>query len=97
MLLALRDAGLADKVKFVAFDSSALLNDGLMKGEIQGLVVQNPMNMGYLGVKTVVAALRGEKVEARIDTGVAFLTKANFDDPAMADIVHPPFQKYNIK
>jgi ribose transport system substrate-binding protein len=95
MLLALRDAGLAGgKVKFVAFDSGVTLNAGLKAGDIQGLVVQNPFNMGYLGVKTVVAVLRGEKVPARIDTGVGFVTKENFDDPALADLVHPPLDQY---
>jgi ribose transport system substrate-binding protein len=95
MLLALRDAGLAGgKVKFVGFDSGETLNAGLKAGDIQGLVVQNPLNMGYLGVKTVVAILRGENVPERIDTGVGFVTLANFDDPAMADIVHPPLAKY---
>ena len=63
MLLALRDAGLAGgRVKFVAFDSGAALNAGLQAGDVQGFVVQNPLNMGYLGVKTIVAVLRGEKV-----------------------------------
>ena len=95
MLLALRDAGLAGgKVKFVGFDSSETLNAGLLAGDVQGLVVQNPLNMGYLGVMTAVAVLRGEKVEARIDTGVGFVTKENFNDPAVADIVHPPLDKY---
>jgi len=95
MLLALRDAGLAGgKVKFVAFDSGETLNAGLQAGDVQGFVVQNPLNMGYLGVKTVVAVLRGEKVPARIDTGVGFVTKENFNDPAMADIVHPPLDQY---
>jgi ribose transport system substrate-binding protein len=95
MLLALRDAGLAGgKVKFVGFDSGETLNAGLQAGDVQGLVVQNPLNMGYLGVKTVVAVLRGEKVPDRIDTGVGFVTKENFNDPAMADIVHPPLDQY---
>ena len=94
MLLALRDAGLAGKVKFVGFDSGETLNAGLKSGDIDGLVVQNPMTMGYLGVKTVVAAIRGEKVPVQIDTGVGFVTKANFNDPAMAEIVNPPLSKY---
>lgn len=94
MLLALRDAGLAGKVKFVGFDSGETLNAGLKAGHIDGLVVQNPLNMGYLGVKTIVAALRGEKVPAQIDTGVGFVTNENFNDPAMADIVNPPLAKY---
>lgn len=94
MLLALKDAGLAGKVKFVGFDSGETLNAGLKAGHIDGLVVQHPLNMGYLGVKTVVAVIRGEKVPVQIDTGVGFVTKANFDDPAMADIVNPPLAKY---
>jgi ribose transport system substrate-binding protein len=95
MLLALRDAGLAGgKVKFVAFDSGETLNAGLKAGDIQGMVVQNPLNMGYLGVKTMVAVLQGKKVEPVIDTGVGFVTKENFDSPEMADIVNPPLAKY---
>lgn len=95
MLLALRDAGLAGgKVKFVAFDSGEMLNAGLMAGDVQGLVVQNPMKMGYLGVKSMVALLRGEKLAPVVDTGVGFVTKANFNSPEMADIVHPPLDKY---
>jgi len=95
MLLALRDAGLAGgKVKFVGFDSGETLNAGLQAGDVQGLVVQNPVNMGYLGVKTIVAVLRGEKVPDRVDTGVGFVTKENFNDPAMAEIVHPPLDQY---
>ncbi len=95
MLLALRDAGLAGgKVKFVAFDSGETLNAGLQAGDVQGLVVQNPLNMGYLAVKTMAAVLRGEKVPAVIDTGVGYVTKENFDDPALAEIVRPPLGKY---
>ena len=94
MLLALRDAGLAGKVRFVAFDSSETLNAGLLAGDVDGMVVQNPLRMGYLGVKTLVAVLRGEKVAPVNDTGVGFVTKANFNDPALADIVHPPLDQY---
>jgi ribose transport system substrate-binding protein len=95
MLLALRDFGLAGgKVKLVAFDSGETLNSGLLAGDVQGLVVQNPMRMGYLGVKNMVAHLQGKKVEARIDTGVGFVTKANFHSPEMTDMVRPPLDKY---
>src|SRR5215216_2226288 len=85
MLLALRDAGLAGgKVKFVAFDAGETLNAGLKAGDIAGFVVQNPLAMGYLGVKTAVAALRGEKVTPMVDTGVGFVTKDNMNEPAIA-------------
>jgi ribose transport system substrate-binding protein len=95
MLLALRDAGLAGgKVKFVAFDSGEMLNSGLLAGDVQGLVVQNPMKMGYLGVKTMVDVLQGKKVQPVVDTGVGFVTKENFHSPEMADSVRPPLDKY---
>jgi ribose transport system substrate-binding protein len=95
MLLALREAGLAGgKVKFVAFDSGETLNAGLKAGDVQGMVVQNPLRMGYLGVKTMVDVLLGKKVAPQIDTGVGFVTKENFNSPEMADIVNPPLDKY---
>src|SRR4051812_2852745 len=75
MLRALQNAGLAGKIKFVGFDSSEKLVTGLKAGQIDGLVLQSPFNIGYLAVKTMVAHLRGEKVEERIDTGARLVTK----------------------
>jgi len=57
-LLALREQGLAGKVRFVGFDANEQLVAGLKQGDIQGLVVQDPVKMGYLGVMTAVALLR---------------------------------------
>jgi ribose transport system substrate-binding protein len=95
MLLALRDAGLAGgKVKFVGFDSGETLNAALKAGDIAGLVVQNPLKMGYVGVRTAVAALQGKKVDPVIDTGVGFVTKANMNQPENAELLNPPLDKY---
>ena len=70
----LRKSGVEVNVKFVGFDSSPKLLEGLQDGEIDALVVQNPRKMGELAVKTLVAYLRGEKVEKFIDTGVELVT-----------------------
>ena len=95
MLLALQDAGLAGgKVKFVGFDSGSRINLALKGGDLQGIVVQNPFRMGYLGVKTLVAGLRGQKVEHVIDTGCALVTRENMAESAMADLLNPPLEKY---
>ena len=56
MLRALEDGKLAGKVKFVGFDARPKLVDALTAGEINALVVQDPMNMGYLGVTMAVKA-----------------------------------------
>jgi ribose transport system substrate-binding protein len=94
MLRALEDSGLAGKVKYVGFDSSDRLVQGLQNGQIQGLVLQDPINMGYLGVKTIVAHLQGEKVEKRIDTGSAVATPENMNDPKMKNLLEPDFKKW---
>src|ERR1043166_1831706 len=71
MAKALRDLGLAGgKVKMIGFDAGSQSVADLKNGDVQALVVQNPLLMGYLGVVTMVEHLQGEKVEKRIDTGV---------------------------
>jgi ribose transport system substrate-binding protein len=90
MLLALQDFGRAGDIAFVGFDASESLVQGLRSGEIHGLVVQNPMKMGYLGVKTMVAHLRGEPVEKRVDTGVALITRENLDSAEVQELIRTP-------
>jgi ribose transport system substrate-binding protein len=94
MLLAVRKSGLAKKMKFVGFDASDKLVAALKEGDIDGLVVQNPFNMGYLAVKTMADHLRGKPIKKRIDTGAHFVTKANLDDPAIKELVHPNLAKW---
>jgi len=93
-LLALREQGLAGKVRFVGFDANDQLVKALRQGDIQGLVVQDPVKMGYLGVMTAVAVLRHEKVASSIDTGVGLVTADNMDDPAVSALIHPPLAEY---
>jgi ribose transport system substrate-binding protein len=94
MLRALQDSALAGKVKYVGFDSSDRLVKGLREGEIHGLVLQDPINMGYLGVKTLMAHLQGEQVEKLIDTGSAVATPENMDEPEMKNLLEPDFKKW---
>ncbi len=94
LLLALEEIGKVGTIKQVGFDSGATLMEALKDGKIQGLVVQNPMKMGYLGVKTMVAHLRGEPVEKRVDTGVSLITPENMDTPESQVLLMPPIEKY---
>jgi ribose transport system substrate-binding protein len=90
-LRALQEAGLAGKVKFVGFDSSPKLVQGLRDGHLHGLILQDPVKMGYLGVVQVVRHLRGEPVEARVDTGVYLVTRENMDEPRIKALLEPDF------
>jgi ribose transport system substrate-binding protein len=94
MLRALQDSGLAGKVKFVGFDSSDMLVAAMKKGELHGLVLQDPIKMGYLGVKTMVAHLKGEPVAARIDTGCEVASPDNMNEPAIAGLLNADFKKW---
>ena len=94
MLLALQDIGKAGKIRLVGFDASKSLLDAMRARQLDGVAVQNPMKMGYLGVKTMVAHLRNQPVEKRIDTGVSLVTPENMDEPASKELTNPPVQKY---
>jgi ribose transport system substrate-binding protein len=94
MLLALQKAGLAGKIKLVGFDASPKLVAGLKDGTIDALVVQNPFLMGDLAVRAMVDKLEGKPPNGRIDTGVRVVTKADLDDPAVKELLHPDLAKW---
>ena len=89
MLLALRGRGMAGKVSFVGIDASDAAVGALRSGEIQGLVLQNPIRMGELGVKTAIDHIRGRATPARVDTGVMLVTKENVDSPDAKELIAP--------
>jgi ribose transport system substrate-binding protein len=95
MMMALKDIGkTGGKVKLVGFDAGTQSVEGLNKGDIQGLVVQNPVHMGYLGVMKMVEYLQGKKLDKVIDTGVHLVTPENRDQPEIKELLNPPLDKY---
>ena len=95
MTKALRDIQRAGgKVKMLGFDAGSQSVADMKSGDVQGLVVQNPVLMGYKGVMTMVEHLQGKPVEKRIDTGVVLVTKENMDQPAVKELLNPPLDKY---
>ncbi|MBK8859073.1 MAG: substrate-binding domain-containing protein [Opitutaceae bacterium] len=88
MLLALDNVGLGKgKVKLIGYANSEVFADALRAGDLQGLVLQDPVKMGYLGVKYIVQVLRGEKVPEHVDTAVVMATKENVDQPEVAGLI----------
>ncbi len=85
----LRNSGIdVDGLRFVGFDTSRVLLEALEDGRIDALVAQNPVRMGYLAVETLAKVVRGEPVDALIDTGVAVVTRENLaDDPEIRAMV----------
>jgi ribose transport system substrate-binding protein len=95
MTKALQDRGLAGgKVKVVGFDAGTQSVRDLQGGDVQALVVQNPVRMGYLGVVTMVRHLQGKPVEKRVDTGVSVATRENMKQPEIDELLNPPLKQY---
>jgi ABC-type sugar transport system substrate-binding protein len=89
MLEALEQEGLAGKVKFIGFDPSPRMVQALADGKMHGIVLQDPVTMGYQAVKTLVAHLEGKPVERRISTGEYMATTENMNEPQMKKLLAP--------
>ena len=81
MLRALEQNNLAGSKKLVGFDTSPGLVEALKRGEIKALVAQNPKKMGCEAVRALVTKIKGEAVDAVIDSGAAVVTKENLGTP----------------
>jgi ribose transport system substrate-binding protein len=75
------------KIKMVGFDAWPMLVDGLEKGDLDGLIIQNPYKMGYEGVKAIIRHLQGETVPKQVDTGVELITKDRLRDPKIKELL----------
>jgi ribose transport system substrate-binding protein len=94
MLRALEAAGRAGKVRFVGFDASTKLAFALAAAKIDGLVVQNPFAMGEVGVRSLLAALAGQQVDKRIDTGATLVTAERMQEPQVRALLAPDLAAY---
>lgn len=74
---AIRELGLAGKVKLVGFDSSVKEVKLLEEGVLQSTIVQKPFNIGYLGIKTAISIIEGDKVLRNVYTDSVVINKDN--------------------
>ena len=75
----IRQAGKTDQVKLVGFDAGPDQIKQLKDGTVSALIAQDPYQIGVDGVDQAVASLKGEPVQATIQTGFHLLTKDNID------------------
>ncbi len=94
MLRALETAGRAGDVTLVGFDVNSILLDAMRDGTLHGLVVQDPVGMGYEGVKAAVSIVQGEAVPERMDTRTILVTPDNIDDAEIQELLHPDFDRW---
>jgi ribose transport system substrate-binding protein len=86
---AIRETELDGKICFIAFDPNAALIRGLEAKKVQGIVLQDPVKMGYEAVISMHKHLAGEKVPKRIDTGSTVATPENMSEPRIQQLLKP--------
>ena len=86
---AIAENKMGNKLTLIGFDSDDKLVKLLNDGSIYALIVQDPFRMGYDGVKTALAASKGEKVPVAVDTGVNVITKANVGSTRSQELLNP--------
>lgn len=85
-----RAGGSGKRVHLIGFDASEPVVTGLRQRSIDGVVLQNPLKMGELGVKTLVEYLEKQPVERRVSTGEALATPENMDTPDIKSLLFAP-------
>ena len=90
MLRALRNLNLTGKGKFIGFDTPAFALEALKRNEINVLVAQDPAQMGFLCVKTVVDYIHGKKIPSKINVDLRVITQDNLNDPDIQKLLVLP-------
>jgi ribose transport system substrate-binding protein len=82
------------KISLVGFDPSPQLVRALRSGSVDGIVLQDPYQMGYGGVAYGVLAAAGVATPKNIDTGVVAATPENVDAPQIQGLLNPMSQRH---
>ncbi len=91
---AVKAHGLAGKIKIVGFDSSPSLVDDLRAGGMDSLVLQDPFQIGYQGLKTLLESRAGHKPPRRIDLPPTLVTRENLQDAKVQALLNPDIERY---
>ncbi len=74
---AIKDKQMDKQIKVVGIDSSLEEIQLLEEGIFEGIVIQNPFKMGYMGAEAAAKLLNGETVLKSMDSGCELITKDN--------------------
>ncbi len=86
---AVKDMSVADSVKMIGFDSSVEEIQLMEEGVFEGIVIQKPVNMGYLSVEQAVKLIEGKSVEQHIDSGSQLITIENMYEEDNQKLLFP--------
>jgi ribose transport system substrate-binding protein len=82
----------SNRVSLVGFDPSPQLVRGLQDRKIDGIILQDPFQMGYGGVAYGVLAAAGLETPRFVNTGVIAATPQNVNSPDIQGLLSPATQ-----
>jgi ribose transport system substrate-binding protein len=91
---AVKSRSLSGKIKIVGFDSSPSLVEDLRAGIIDSLILQDPFQIGYQGLRTLLDFRDGKTPPKRIDLPPNLLLRENMDEPEFQELLNPDLAKY---
>ncbi|MBI3681523.1 MAG: substrate-binding domain-containing protein [Acidobacteria bacterium] len=91
---AVKTRRLAGRVKIVGFDFGNSIEQDLKAGVIDAVVVQDPFQIGYTAVRTLVASLNGHTPDRRIDIPARLISGRDLAIPEVDRWLHPNLDKY---
>lgn len=78
-----------DEVQLVGFDYFDGAYNYITSGILDAVIVQNPYNMGYLGIRYARNLIKDEEVASLVDTGAILVTTDNIDDDDIQFLINP--------
>lgn len=81
------------KVSLVGFDPSPELVTAIKAGNVDGIILQDPYQMGYGGVLYGVVSAAGVNTPKYLNTGVTAATPANLSSAAIQGLLTPDTQR----
>lgn len=86
---AVEALGMKKHIQVVGFDSSVEQIQLMERGIFQGVIIQKPFNMGYLGVKQAVKLIEGQEVERSLKSDSKLITIDNLYEEENQRLLYP--------
>ena len=86
---AIEESDFSDTITVVGFNSDEQELKYIRTGVLDGTIIQNPYNMGYIGVRYAIQAANGEGVAGSLDTGVTWISAKNINDDDIQLLLYP--------
>lgn len=85
---AVREAGMKGKVKIIDWDAQPIGVKLMRSGDVSGLIIQKPREMGRIAVQQLARALDGKPTQKVIHTSFVVATRDNISSPRIQSLFY---------